>query len=219
MPTDGIFMTRLRLFILVPHRLVREGLALLVERAEDIEVVGMDADLAEGLEACVLLHPDVLLLQADGFDGIEQAAGDFRRSSPDMEVVLISERDDPLPVNQAMEWGAAAVYLMTQPSEFLLERIRLAASGDAGPLVTALQPSATSEVDGAGTGLTPRELQVLRGISEGKSTAELAEELAISPQTVQSHVRSILAKLGVNSRIEAVITALRDGLVSIPQQA
>ena len=117
--------------------------------------------------------------------------------------------------------GLSAVYLKTAQSEELIDLVKRAGEGEI--VLESSVPAVPTQGNGAGPvphgpspRLTPREGQILRLLAEGRGTAQLARELAISPLTVQSHVKSILEKLGVHSKIEAVTLAFRTGMVGLP---
>ena len=169
--------------------------------------------------------PDVVLMDIDlpGIDGIE-ATRRIRELSPLTQVVIITAYQEPAVMAQAIEAGACGFVPKTETADQLVGVIRGAAagemilpSGDIRAVLGKLQAAqrARNDADRLIDQLTSREIQILQSIAQGRSTKEVAESLFISQLTVQTHVKNILGKLGVHSKLEAVTFALRHDLIGI----
>jgi DNA-binding NarL/FixJ family response regulator len=204
--------------------LVRAGFRMILEAQPDVEVVGEAVDGLEAVEAARRLRPDVVLMdiQMPGGDGLEAT----RRitADPDLHsrVVILTtfERDEY--VFEALQAGASGFLLKNAPPEHLMHAVRVVADGDAllAPSVTRriieqfAQPRANPELGARLESLTHRELEVLRLLAGGKSNAELAAELFVTEGTIKTHVSSLLSKLGLRDRVQAVVLAYESGLVT-----
>ena len=207
------------------HKIVREGTRQLLEQAPDMQIVGEAADGLEAVRLAGELHPDVGVMDVrmprlNGIEATRTITGRF----PQMHILILSAYDDDSYVFPLLEAGASGYLLKTASGVELADAIRWVASGE-----TALSPRiSTKLVDHLGKrgshraaempeGLTDREMQVLRATAYGQPNKTIAGSLAISPQTVQVHLRNIFSKLGVNNRSEAVAYAIRHGLISLEE--
>jgi DNA-binding NarL/FixJ family response regulator len=207
------------------HKIVREGTRQLLEQAPDMQIVGEAADGLEAVRLAGELHPDVVVMDVrmprlNGIEATRTITGRF----PQMHILILSAYDDDSYVFPLLEAGASGYLLKTASGVELADAIRWVASGE-----TALSPRiSTKLVDHLGKrgshraaempeGLTDREMQVLRATAYGQPNKTIAGSLAISPQTVQVHLRNIFSKLGVNNRSEAVAYAIRHGLISLEE--
>lgn len=216
---------RIKVLIIDDHRMFAEALVLLLRTAPDIEVVGIAGAGEEAVERCRDECPDVVLMDIGlpGMDGVT-ATRRIKEECADTHVVVISALQPNDVVAAAIEAGASGFIPKTEAADNLLSVIRRAAEGEvvlpAGRMSDVLERlrharDDREEADLLLAQLTERELQLLQAIADGRSTAETAEALFISEHTVQSHVRSILAKLGVRSKLEAVLFALRHGAIQL----
>jgi DNA-binding NarL/FixJ family response regulator len=213
----------IRVLLVDDQELVRAGLRIIIGSEPGIEVVGEASDGAEAHEKARALRPDVICMdvQMAGVDGLEAT----RRIAADAEItagILILttfNRNDYL--FEALHAGASGFLLKTASAESLIEAVQVVARGDAllSPDVTRsvieqfARPVATAA---PATGLTEREAEVLAHVARGLSNAEIAANLFLGEATVKTHVSKILIKLGVRDRVQAVVYAYDNGLVSPP---
>jgi len=214
-----------RVLVVDDHRMFAEALKILLAGEEDVEIAGTVSTAQAALLAVTELQPDVVLMDVElpGGDGIE-ATRRIRAMSPDTQVVIITGYEEPAMMARAIEAGACGFVPKTQTVDRLAGVIRGAAagemvlpSGDIRAVLGNLQAAHRARTDAERLidQLTSREVQILQSIAEGSSTKEVAESLFISQLTVQTHVKNILAKLGVHSKLEAVTFALRHELIRI----
>lgn len=213
---------RTRIVIADDHTLVREGTRSILERADDLEVVGEAADGEAALALVERDRPPVAIIDIamPGLNGIDTTRA-IKRRWPRVAVLVLTIHDEDAYVLAMLEAGAAGYLLKDVPGDELVRAVRAVRDGE-----SILHPRVTAAVmrrlrtDGVALGsgdvaLTPRELEVLRCAARGISNKEVAAELAVSPRTVQVHLGSVFRKLDVASRTEAVIQALRRDLVRL----
>jgi len=181
----------------------------------DLRVVGTAASLEEGLALVEATRPDVLVSDFRLADGdIPDRLPEVLERSPGTRVLVFTGWPDESSFLEAMGAGAAGFLDKAAPFEDFIDAIRRVAAGEvvvAPRFLPALTRRATSQRDAQA--LSRRELEVLQLLSEGKSTAEVAEQLILSVNTVRNHITHLMAKLGVRSRLEAVNVAVRRGLI------
>jgi NarL family two-component system response regulator LiaR len=209
----------IRVVIADDHRVVRDGLCYLLGQEPGVEVVGEAGDGRQAVDVVAATRPDVLLLDLymPGLDGhavlaaLRDAPLSDNQHRPAV-VVLTSATDDEHLI-RAVQAGATSYLLKTAPAEDVIAAVRDAAAGTASlspDLLTRLtqalrRPPPPDPLQP----LSPRERDVLALIARGHSNRQIARDLAIGEQTVKTHVRSILAKLGLQDRVQAAIFALR----------
>jgi DNA-binding NarL/FixJ family response regulator len=197
------------------HTVVRQGLRLLLDLTDDIEVVGEAADGTEVVELATALSPDVILLdlKLPRLDGLAVLA-DLADRGVTARVLVLTSVTDPASVMVAMRAGAAGFLYKDVDPDALMRAVRSVHDGH-----TVLAPEAAAALvrsrgrAGAVAGLdalTAREREVLAQIAEGRSNRQIARLLQMSEKTVKTHVSSVLAKLGVTDRTQAALYAVRN---------
>lgn len=222
----------IRVMIVDDQRLMREGIASLLELQESIHVVGTAANGQEAVEQALILQPDVILMdiRMPVMDGVAATAS-VRQALPGCQVLMLTTFDDDEYVVEALRAGATGYLLKDIPADDLARAVQAAHKGIyqldaavAGKLVASLQspPSSsggyyhsTSQEGASGGpdrfeglgGLSSREIEVLSLIAQGASNKEIAERLVISEGTVKNHISNILSRLGLRDRTQAAIYA------------
>ena len=217
----------IRVLLADDQALIRMGFRMVLDAEADIEVVGEAADGAAAITQAKALNPDVVLMdiRMPGVNGIEATAEITR--TLDTKVLILTTFDLDEYAFGGLRAGASGFLLKDTRQAELIEAIRTVASGEAvvSPRITRRMlemfagqlPSgatASGQVDPRIASLTPRETEILRLVARGMSNAEIAAELVVSATTVKTHVGSVLAKLGVRDRVQAVVVAYETGLVS-----
>jgi len=214
----------IRVVLADDHHLVRQGIRALLERANDIQVVGEAADGREAVELIRRVAADVLVMDIGmpRLDGI-QATERIRALDVATRVVILSMHSDETLVRQALRSGARGYLLKGSVREELLLAIRAAMRGDIylSPAISAslldelLVPQGDRDERGPLDLLTPREREVLQLIVEGHTNTAMAHELQVSVKTVQRHRANLMAKLGVHDLAGLVRVAITQGLVVV----
>lgn len=215
-------MTPIRILITDDHLIVREGLRLILETTDDVELVGEAADGAECLRLVPELTPDVVLmdLEMPGMDGIT-TIGHLQRDHPEVTIVILTTFNEDEMMLQGLQAGARGYLLKDTDRATLLDTITAASRGE-----TLLKPEILSRVLAVQQAqaanpaqakdispLTDRELEVLQAASLGERNKEIAYKLSISERTVKAHLTSIYNKFGVDSRAAAVAIATQKGFL------
>jgi DNA-binding NarL/FixJ family response regulator len=219
-----------RVLVVDDHEMFSEALELLLGRQPDVELVGSARDAAEAMqmldvEPHVLPHVVLMDLDMPGTDGIE-ATRQIRERLPGTKVVLLTAIQSPEVIAEALSAGACGYVPKTRAVDDLMDVVRRAAAGeivlperDLAAVLDQLRGPQVSAAEAALGRLTPRETEILRSLADGRTSNQVAQSLGISALTVQSHVKNILAKLGVHSKIEAVTIAWRFGLATADGKA
>jgi NarL family two-component system response regulator LiaR len=205
-----------RVLLAEDHSLVRQGLRLFLEMDPDLEVVGEASNGVEAIERAREVKPDVVLMDLlmPVLDGLAATAA-IRGEMPEVEILVLTSVLEDSAVIGAIRAGAIGYLLKdVEPAE-LRRAIKAAAAGQVqlAPQAAALLVREVRVADSPET-LTERETEVLRLVARGKANKEIASALHIGEPTVKTHVRGILAKLGVQSRTQAALYAMRIGLVT-----
>jgi DNA-binding NarL/FixJ family response regulator len=216
----------IRVVVVDDHALFRRGLENVLSSEPDLEVVGEAADGLEALEICAALAPDVVLMDVrmPGASGIE-AARKIREARPETRVVMLTVSDDEEDLFEAVRAGANGYLLKEVSIDEVADAVRVVARGH-----SLISPSMASKLLGEfnrlaaraesrqrtdSASLTDRELEVLRLVADGLTNREIARELFIAENTVKNHVRNIVDKLHLHSRMEAVVFAMREKLLDV----
>ncbi len=214
------------LMLVEDHASFRQALEAVMALEDDLTVVAHVERGDVAGEAAAEQRPDIAIIDLDlpGADGID-ALADIRRNSPATACLVLTGLHDDVELGRAIEAGAAAVFHKTVEIVELISAIRTLARGSSllSPTDTArwLQALAAARDRDwyarlLGDSLSPREREVLALLAQGETNRTMAQELGISAETVQTHVRNLLSKLDVGSRLEAVAKAMRLGLVEPP---
>lgn len=207
----------IRVVIVDDHLMVRRGLATFLKVSKNLELVG-EADSGESaIELCAELKPDVVLMDMvmQSMDGAA-ATRLIRKQSPATQVIALTSFKDDILVKSALQAGAISYLLKGVSASELAQAIQAAHAGRptiSAEATEALIQAASQDVV-PGHDLTEREREVILLMVEGLNNTQIAGRLVVSPSTIKSHVSSILAKLGVTSRTEAVALAIRHKLAS-----
>jgi two-component system NarL family response regulator len=204
---------RIRVLIADDHVTVLEGLAAIIGRQADMEVVAQAGNGREAVDFWEHYRPDISLLdlRMPILDGVG-AIGEIRREQPSARIIVLTTFDSDNEIARAIKAGAKGYLLKDARREELLDCIRKVNSGETSvptALAAKLAESMSSQP------LTGRELDVLKLLANGKSNKEIGSQLFITETTVKSHLRSVFTKLNVLSRTEAIATASRRGLVQL----
>ncbi|MFK7805651.1 MAG: response regulator [Anaerolineae bacterium] len=212
-------MAPIRIFITDDHLIVRQGLRLILETTDSLEVIGEATDGADCLRQVPELKPDVILmdLQMPGMDGLT-AIQHLRRDHPEIAIVILTTFNEDAMMLKGLQAGARGYLLKDTDRETLLDTIHAAAKGE-----TLLRPeilqrvlahqTMPTEPKTAESPLTDREQEVLILVADGERNKEVAFKLGITERTVKAHLTSIYNKLGVDSRAAAVSIATKQGLL------
>jgi len=214
-------MTKIKILIADDHPVVREGLSTMLERQDDMEVVGIAEDGAAAVKMCEKTRPDMVLmdLRMPNLDGV-QAMRQIAERQPSIRFIVLTTYDDDDYIFKGIEAGARAYLLKDSPREELFKAIRAVYKGE-----SLIQPSVATKVlerfailsrqSQPPELLSEREMEVLRLVATGAANKTIAAQLFISESTVKTHVQSIFQKLDVNDRTEAVTNALQKGIISL----
>jgi two-component system, NarL family, response regulator LiaR len=210
-------LSSIRVLIVDDHVMVRRGLATFLRAFGDLALAGEAGSGEEAIRLSAEVQPDVILMDMmlPGINGPE-AIRAIRQRQPGVQVLALTSFKEGDLIRDALEAGAIGYLLKDISADELASAIRAAYGGRAtlSPEATQFLVQAASQPRSAGFELTERERMVLDLMVEGLSNTQIAARLVVSPSTVKSHVSSILTKLGVSSRTEAVTLALRQRLVT-----
>lgn len=208
----------IRVLIVEDHPMVAEGLARVLAAEPGIDVVGTVGTAAEGLRRLRAEAPDVAVLDQTLPDGRgTDLAGQLRDELPDTAVVILSALAEEALVVDVVEAGCAALVSKARGASELVRAVRAAAGGETFLSADAVRHLIqVRSARRSGPELTGREIDVLSCLADGLSNQAIGERLYLSPNTVGNHLQRIMAKLGAHSKLEALVVALRLGLVNPP---
>ena len=216
----------IRAMIVDDHALFRRGLEMVLEEEQDIELVGQASDGAEAVEKAAESLPDVVLMdiRMPRSSGIE-ACRTMKEAAPSAKIVILTISDEEEDLFEAIRAGASGYLLKDIPLDEVADAVRAVHGGQslinpsmAGKLLTEFATLARRDGEERAQELpaprlTEREMQVLKLVARGMNNRDIAKELFISENTVKNHVRNILEKLQIHSRMEAVMVAVREKLI------
>jgi DNA-binding NarL/FixJ family response regulator len=225
MPSEDETAGPIGVLLVDDHRVVRRGVIAYLELVQDIEVVGEAGDGRQALDRIALLEPgqglpDVVLMDLlmPVMDGIT-ATREIKSRWSVIEVVAMTSFVEEAKVRGALESGAAGYLLKDADADEVAQAIRAAYAGQMhlNPTVARLLADSVRAPRRPGEDLTPREREVLGLVAEGASNRQIAETLVVSERTARTHVSAILSKLGLVSRTQAALWAVREGLMPGPE--
>jgi DNA-binding NarL/FixJ family response regulator len=225
-PPESLSAEPIRAMIVDDHALFRRGLEMVLEEEQDIELVGQASDGAEAVEKAAESLPDVVLMdiRMPRSSGIE-ACRAMKEAAPSAKIVILTISDEEEDLFEAIRAGASGYLLKDIPLDEVADAVRAVHGGQslinpsmAGKLLTEFATLARRDDDERAQEvpaprLTEREMQVLKLVARGMNNRDIAKELFISENTVKNHVRNILEKLQIHSRMEAVMVAVREKLI------
>ena len=207
----------MKIVIADDHGIVRSGIRLLLERQDDIEVVGEAADGLSARDLVIGERPDLAILDVKmpGLTGL-QATREIKQQAPDVAVLILSMHDDERYLFEALKAGASGYVLKSQADSDLLEAVRSVQRGE--PFLSpgaqrALIRDVLERGERDKSGLTPREEEIVKLVAEANTTREIAAMLHLSEKTVENHRANAMKKLGMRDRVELVRFAIRQGLI------
>lgn len=228
-------MMKIRILIVDDHPLFRQGVRYMLEAQHDLEVVGEVGEGQSAIQQTDVLTPDVVLcdINLPGMNGLE-VTRILKRRYPSMGVIILTLHEDDEQLFLAIRSGASAYAIKDIGASELISLVRRVGRGEylinenvlSRPFVAAKVLNQFRELatldeshDAVFSPLTPREVEILDCVARGNSNKEIARLLSISDQTVKNHITSILRKLAVNDRTQAVIFALRHGWIKLGDNA
>ena len=221
-------MKKIKILIADDHAVVREGTRKILEQEQDLEVVGEAGDGEEAVRQATSLKPDVAIIDVamPKLDGIE-ATKQIKALCPTITVLILSAYDDDQFVFSLLEAGAAGYLLKSIRSRELVDAVRAVHAGESVLHPTIARKVLNRFARGSGEPqerepsevLSRREMAVLKLVTKGLSNKDIADELCLSIRTVQGHLGNIFNKLGVSSRTEAVVHALKEGWVTLDDES
>ncbi len=225
MTEQPVSIEPIRVLVVDDQELFRRGLVMLLSTETDIEVIGEASDGVAGTDMATSLAPDVVLLDVrmPKRTGIE-ACRSIKEAVPSAKIIMLTVSDEEADLYEAVKNGAAGYLLKDSSIEEVAQAIRVVADGQSliSPSMAVKlldefkQMSKPNRGQVPGLRLTERELEVLRLVAKGLNNRDIAKQLFISENTVKNHVRNILEKLQLHSRMEAVMYAVKEKLLDLP---
>ena len=211
-------MTNIQVLIADDHPIVCKGIRNILDPAVGITVVGEAKSGEEALQMIESLHPDVVLLDMElpDINGIE-VVKKVVETGTSVRILGLSTYDDSEYISQLISMGASGYLLKDEMPDTIVEAVRGVARGETGWVsrkVAAKLSQILQDEQVGSTNLTPREMEVLHLVVDGKTNAEIGLNLGISEKTVEKHLEAIFRKMGVVSRVEAAVMAVRENLFS-----
>ena len=212
-------MDKIKILIADDHPVVREGLSSMLKKVPDFEVVGEAANGQETIDKALALKPDVILLdlRMPVLDGVE-AMRRIKEQNQSIKYVVLTTYDNDEYIFQGIEAGATAYLLKDSPREELFKAIKTVANGE-----SMIHPTIATKVLNRfvmisrkmreSSGFSSREIEVLQLMAKGFSNKDIAASLFFSESTVKTHIQNIFHRLRVNDRTEAVIEAIKQGII------
>jgi len=218
----GWAISTIRILIADDHLMVRQGLVAMLATQPDVEVVGEASDGQQLVELTASLHPGVVLSDIDlpKLDGIE-ATGQIHKDFSDVAIVLLADTCSAPVIIRALRKGALGYLARTEDFKQVIEALKSVSAGKrylssqvSDHIIDAVVAGKSLD-ENLDAQLSDRELEILQLIAEGLTSAEIADKLEISKRTAETHRTNIMHKLGINSQIEIIRMAFRNGLISL----
>ncbi len=211
---------RFKVLLVDDHKIMRDGIKAILRHSEDFQVIAEAENGTEAVQICKNQRPDIILMDIGlpGLNGIETTT-EILRHCPEVKIIVLSMYDDEHSVVSAIRSGARAFVLKKASDNDLLDALRTVAKG--GSYLSLLQRIQRGDLESktpafALGDLSPRELQVLRLVAEGKTSKEIAVMLDLGLQTVRSYRKTMMKKLGVNNVAGLTQVALAAGITRFP---
>lgn len=220
---NDVSESAIKVLIVDDHLMFAESLARLLVDHADITVVGVATSGREGIDLAIQHHPRVVLLDYDmpESDGV-QVALEMKRHDPSIMVVMLTAYTEDRILLAAIEAGCSGFLTKDRAASDVATSVRSAAAGEAvisPALLARLLPRLNGAHRSVGDDLTDRERELLSHLAAGATNKAIAAELHLSVNTVRNYVQSVLTKLGAHSKLEAVSTAVREGIIRYPSAA
>jgi len=208
---------RTRILLVDDHDLIRKGLRHAFERDPNFEVVGEAGTAADGVRQSAALRPDVVIMDLRLPDGSGlNATRELRRAHPTIGIVVLTMYAGDDQLFGALEAGASAFVPKSAPADDVVAAARHAAATPNAFTAADLAEAMKRRLEPSGPQLSPREGQVLKLLADGMSVAGIAKQLYVSESTAKTHISKLYEKLGAGNRAQALMTALRLGLLEAP---
>ena len=214
----------MKVLITDDHTIVREGLKAILGVQPDIEIVGEATNGEESIKKAKELQPDIILMDITmpGMNGLE-ATRQIRKQTPEMKILVLTMHEEDDYFYRILEAGASGYFIKGGSFNELLSALRAVWHGDVFIYPTMAEKLLSNYLEGVKSGqevagymkLTEREREILRFVADGRTNQEIAEQLFISPTTVQTHRAHMMAKLGLHNRTELIKYAIRHGFVTL----
>jgi len=207
----------IRVVVVDDHEMFAQGLTAVLGADPGIEVVATAGTVEAGCAAARIHSPDVVLMDYELPDGDGAGATErIKADVPSAQVVMVTSFDDEGVLVRAIEAGCSGFVTKHKAVQEVAAAVRAAYAGEAlisPSMLARLLPKLRQNPRGLGMDLTPREIEVLKLLAAGVSNQQIAEELTLSLHTVRNHVQNVIFKLGAHSKLEAVATAVREGII------
>jgi len=207
----------IRVVVIDDHEMFAQGLQAILSADPAIEVVATAGTVEAGCAAVRMHEPDVVLMDYELPDGDGAVATErIKAEVPATQVVMVTSFDDETVLVRAIEAGCSGFITKHKAIQEVSSAVRAAHAGEAlisPSMLARLLPRLRQNPRGLGADLTPREVEVLKLLADGVSNQQIAEKLVLSMHTVRNHVQNVITKLGAHSKLEAVATAVREGII------
>jgi DNA-binding NarL/FixJ family response regulator len=211
---------RIRVVVVDDHQMFAQGLEVILGADPTIDVVATAGTVEAGTTAVRMHSPDVVLMDYELPDGDgAEATRRIKEERPETQVVMVTSFDDEGVLVRAIEAGCSGFITKHKAIQEVASAVRAAKAGEAlisPSMLARLLPRLRHNPRGIGADLTPREMETLQLLAQGMSNQQMAEKLVLSLHTIRNHVQNVISKLGAHSKLEAVATAVREGIIRHP---